>query len=88
MAFGLGILVTTAAHASTGGLTAGARLAGQVSAALTAGSVLLALSLIAALALIVPAAAARRHMVPATVKAGPGMLASDGAAAVRVVARA
>ncbi len=72
MAFGLGILVATAAHVSTDGVNSAARLAAQVSAALTAGSVLLALSLVAALALIVPAAAARRHLVPVTPEAGGG----------------
>jgi EmrB/QacA subfamily drug resistance transporter len=61
MAFGLGILVATAAHAGTGSASTAVRLAAQVSAALTAGSILLALSLIAAVALIVPAAAARRR---------------------------
>ena len=65
MAFGLGVLVAVAAHASAGGANTAARLAAQVSAALTAGSILLALALIAALALIVPAAAARRRGIAA-----------------------
>lgn len=61
MAFGLSVLVATSAHAGTGAAGAAARLAAQVSAALTAGSVLQALSLVAALALIVPATVARRR---------------------------
>jgi len=61
MSFGLGVLVAAAAHASAGGANTAARLAAQVSAALTAGSILLTLSLIAAVALIVPVQAARRR---------------------------
>ena len=76
MAFGLGVLVAVAAHARAGGVNAAARLAAQVSAALTAGSILLALSLIAALALIVPAAAARRRDF-GTHQDGPGLPVSD-----------
>jgi hypothetical protein len=55
---GLGILVATAAAAGSvaASATAATRLAREVSAALTAGSGLLALSLVITLALIVPAA--------------------------------
>lgn len=77
MAFGLGVLVATAAHAGTEGASTAARLAAQVSAALTAGSALLALSLIAALAFIVPAATARRRDIVAVPEAGPGRLTRE-----------
>jgi predicted MFS family arabinose efflux permease len=77
MAFGLGVLVAVAAHARAGGASTAARLAAQVSAALTAGSILLALSLIAALALIVPAAATRRHDIAAAHEEGSGLPVSD-----------
>jgi MFS family permease len=55
---GLAVLVTAAAATATGG--ARAAMAGHVSAALTAGSVMLALCLVASLALIVPAEIAAR----------------------------
>ncbi|WP_125616571.1 MFS transporter [Specibacter cremeus] len=61
---GLGILVTAAA--GTGDGPARAALAGHVSAALTAGSILLALCLGVALALIVPAAITARRAASRT----------------------
>ncbi|GAA3880464.1 MFS transporter [Leifsonia kafniensis] len=63
-ALGIAVLVTVSANAGSGS-GAVASLAAQVSSALTAGSVLLALCLLTALALIVPAEiAARRANVP------------------------
>ena len=57
---GLAVLVTAAAATSTADGGARAAMAGHVSAALTAGSVMLALCLLASLALIVPADIAAR----------------------------
>jgi len=57
---GLAVLVTAAASTSTGAGGARAAMAGHVSAALTAGSVMLAFCLLASLALIVPAEIAAR----------------------------
>jgi hypothetical protein len=61
MALGLGVLIAASAHAGHGLTTPAAVLTAHVSAALTAGSVLLALCLIAALALILPADLAERR---------------------------
>jgi predicted MFS family arabinose efflux permease len=61
MALGLGVLVAASAHAGQGLIAPAAVLTAHVRAALTAGSVLLMLCLIAALALILPSELARRH---------------------------
>ena len=61
MALGLGVLVAASAHAGQGLTAPAAVLTVRVSTALTAGSVLLTLCLIAALALILPSELARRH---------------------------
>ena len=73
MALGLGVLIAASADAGHGLTTPAAVLTAHVSTALTAGSALLALCLIAALALILPAERAeRRPGRPAVPPAGPG----------------
>jgi hypothetical protein len=61
MALGLGVLVAASAHAGQGLTAPAAVLTAHVSTALTAGSVLLTLCLIARLALILPSELAGRH---------------------------
>ena len=61
MALGLGVLIAVSAHAGHGLTAPAAVLTAHVDTALTAGSVLLTLCLIAALALILPAELAGRH---------------------------
>ena len=61
MALGLGVLIAASAHAGHGLTTPAAVLTAHVSTALTAGSVLLALCLMAALALILSAERAERR---------------------------
>ncbi len=61
MAFGLGLLIAASARAGHGLTASAAVLTAHVSTALTAGSVLLALCLIATLTLILPSELAGRH---------------------------
>jgi hypothetical protein len=61
MAFGLGVLIAASAHAGYGLTAPTAVLTARVGTALTAGSVLLVLCLIAVLALILPAELTQRH---------------------------
>lgn len=60
MSLGLGVLVAITAASDTSGATARAALAGEVSAALTAGTGFLIAALVLALALILPSARASR----------------------------
>lgn len=72
MALGLGILVTASAHAGTGAASAPIALTDQVSTALTAGTILLALSLAVTLAIILPTDRRRRRSpAPASTGALP-----------------
>jgi EmrB/QacA subfamily drug resistance transporter len=80
MALGLGVLIAASAHAGHGLTAPAAVLTAHVNTALTAGSVLLALCLITALTLILPAELAGRHRDTRT----PGLPAPP----VRVLAAA
>jgi hypothetical protein len=66
MALGLGVLIAASAHAGHGLTATAAVLTAHVSTALTAGSVLLALCLSAALALILPPEWAERRRAART----------------------
>lgn len=66
MALGLGILVTASAHASAGDASSAVALTNQVGTALATGSVLLALSLAVAAAIILPAERRARRTATAS----------------------
>jgi hypothetical protein len=74
MALGLSVLVAVSASSGHGLTSAAAVLTAHVQTALTAGTVLLAASLLAVLGLILPAHLRSRSPLPATPQPEPGTM--------------